>query len=104
MARDSGNDGSASSRAAGWCAKVFFPPFWSRTAHIVIFWVVSPVRSVPGRTEKRHQSADAAAQKRNKNGCSERNLSHVILHRKMWSGIERRMAPINRCERGSNRD
>src|SRR6266404_9514716 len=66
----------------GGCAKLFFPPFWSRTAHIVIFRVVSPVRSVPGRTEKRHQSADAAAQKRNKNRCSERNLSHVILHGK----------------------
>src|SRR6266852_559375 len=98
MARDSGSDGSASSRAAGGCAKLFFPPFGSRTAHIVIFRVVFPDRSVPGRTEKRHQSADAAAQKRNKNRCRERDLSHVILHRKMWSGIERRMAPINRCE------
>jgi hypothetical protein len=80
MARDSGSDGSANSRAAGGCAKVFFPPFWSRTAHIVIFRVVSPVRSVPGRTEKRHQRADGAAETGNKNGCSERNLSHVTLH------------------------
>src|SRR6266478_6848570 len=70
----------------GGCAKLFFPPFWSRTAHIVIFRVVSPVRSVPGRTEKRHQSADAAAQKRNKNRCSERKLSHVTLHGKMSTG------------------
>jgi hypothetical protein len=40
------------------------------------------MRSVPGRTEKRHHSGEGAAEMRNQNGCDERKLSHVTLHAK----------------------
>lgn len=77
-----GIDGCSNSRAAGGSAieKVLFSPFRPRTTHVMLFWVVFPDRPVRGRTEKRHQRVDGAAENGNEIGCSERNLSHVILH------------------------
>jgi hypothetical protein len=77
-------DGCNSSRAAGGSAieKVLFSPFRPRTTHVMLFRVVFSDRPVPGRTEKCHQRAEGAAENGNENGCSEPNLSHVILHAK----------------------
>ena len=52
--------------------KMLFTPLRPGTAHIMIFGVIFPDRSAPGRTEKSHQSAGGAAE-------MGRKLSHVIL-------------------------
>ena len=55
----------AASPSAGRCeiGKMLFAPFRSGTTHIMILGPVSPHRPVPGRTEKRQQGADRAADK-----------------------------------------
>jgi hypothetical protein len=61
-------------------AIVFFAPFRSGTPHVVSFRAIFPDRPVPGWAQKRHQTADGAAQMRGQNGCVDRQLSHVMLH------------------------
>jgi hypothetical protein len=65
---------------------MLFAPFRPRSAHVMIFRPVSFGRPVPGWAQKSHQSADGAAQKRNKNRCSARVLSlrpaeTILTHR-----------------------
>jgi hypothetical protein len=68
---------SDSSRAAGGSAvkKVFFTPFRSGTAHVVLFRPVFPDRSIPGWAQKCHQRSDGAAEKGNQNGRAHRERS-----------------------------
>src|SRR5229473_5431772 len=82
VARDSTGRWLRYSRAPGRCAieKVLLAPFRSGTPHIVIFGVVFPARPIPAWVEKRHQRADDAAEMGSKHGCSDRKLSHWILH------------------------
>ena len=57
--------GGATSASAGGCAidRMLFAPFRSGTTHVMILRPVSPHGAVPGRTEKRQQSADRVADK-----------------------------------------